>query len=569
MANVEKLVQEWGYLVNRRRLYEPVWIELAEFTQPRKSSIIGTTGYVSPGQSQTDRLLDSTAVHANELLAASMQGSLTSSALKWFGLRLRGVRLAQDHDWMVWLDLVSEIMYDNFRQSNFPSEVHETYLDLGAFGTGCLFMDEADPEPGGGFGGLNFTAIPPGTFAISEDKAGRVNRVFRDVRMSAWAIAEKWPKTVGQCKNVMGALKTDATQEFSIIHAVYPRNDYNPYSKSKKGTAMAWASCWVEPEHKVLLGEGGFQENPYAVPRWAKASGETYGRGPGYTALPDTKTLNKLVELKLRALAKAVNPPLLVRDEGVIGAVRLIPGGLTHVRDMEAVKELVQAGRYDVESMEEEKLQTAIRRVFFSDQLQMQEGPQMTAYEVQVRYELMQRLLGPTLGRLESELLNPVIERCFWIMYRRGQFPPMPKSLKDFLKQNKQSFDIEYEGPLARAQRLAESVAVQRFFQVVLPLAEADEGVLDVVDLDATVKFYAESLAVPARILRSDEQKENLRQARVQAQDEMNERAKMTEQAEAAGKAAPILKALSEGAAQGILPASGAVTSGTTQGGVS
>ena len=163
---------------------------------------------------------------------------------------------------------------------------------------------------------------------------------------------------------------------------------------------------------------GGYNEFPYLVPRWAKATGEIYGRSPSYNALPDIKTLNKAVEIGLKAWAKAIDPPLLVQDDGVVGRVRTTPAGITVIRNDGAIKPLQTGSNWQITDMKETQLRTAIRQAYYSDQLQLQEGPQMTATEVQVRYELMQRLLGPTLGRFQSEFLNPLIERVFGIMFR-------------------------------------------------------------------------------------------------------------------------------------------------------
>ena len=78
--------------------------------------------------------------------------------------------------------------------------------------------------------------------------------------------------------------------------------------------------------------------------------------------------------------------------------------------------------------MKENQLRTAIRQAYYSDQLQLQEGPQMTATEVQVRYELMQRLFN--ISRFQSEFLNPLIERVFGIMFRAGALLPEPESIE-------------------------------------------------------------------------------------------------------------------------------------------
>ena len=77
----------------------------------------------------------------------------------------------------------------------------------------------------------------------------------------------------------------------------------------------------------------------------------------------------------------------------------------------------------------ERKLEEKIERIFYWDQLQLQGDKLMTATEVERRLELMRRVLGPTLGRFESELLSPLLNRCFGLMYRAGALPPPPEEL--------------------------------------------------------------------------------------------------------------------------------------------
>ena len=50
----------------------------------------------------------------------------------------------------------------------------------------------------------------------------------------------------------------------------------------------------------AVLREGRHWDNPFINFRWQKAPSETYGRSPVMKALPDIKTLNKVVELMLK-----------------------------------------------------------------------------------------------------------------------------------------------------------------------------------------------------------------------------------------------------------------------------
>ena len=328
-------------------------------------------------------------------------------------------------------------------------------------------------------------------------------------------------------------------KKFNFIHAVEPREDYERVF-GESDTKLPFHSCHVCEEEKMVVRTGGYNEFPYLVPRWSKATGEIYGRSPSYNALPDIKTLNKAVEIGLKAWSKAIDPPLLVQDDGVIGRVRMTPGGITVIRNDAAVKPFQSGANMQVTTFKEAELKTAIRQAYYSDQLQLQQGPQMTATEVQVRYELMQRLLGPTLGRFQSEFLNPLIERVFGIMFRAEAFVQEPNLLQG------QSIDIEYVGPLARSQRMEEAVAVERLYQLAMQLAQADPSIMDILNHDEAIRARAELLGVPKSVLRGRAEVDELRQARMQQQAMQQEMMMQQQQAEIGAKQAASLESLAK-----------------------
>ena len=61
-----------------RQTWEDHWQQILDYVMPRKADITFTR---SQGEARTDILFDSTAITANNLLAASLQGTLTSPSL--------------------------------------------------------------------------------------------------------------------------------------------------------------------------------------------------------------------------------------------------------------------------------------------------------------------------------------------------------------------------------------------------------------------------------------------------------------------------------------------------------
>ena len=171
----------------------------------------------------------------------------------------------------------------------------------------------------------------------------------------------------------------------------------------------------------------------------------------------------------------------------------------------------------------------------------------MTATEVQVRYELMQRLLGPTLGRFQSEFLNPLIERVFGIMNRAEAFLPTPDILEG------QLIDIEYVGPLARSQRMEEAVAVERLYQLAMQIGQLDPAIMDIVNHDEAIRARAQLLGVPKSILRGREEVDELREQRAMQQQMQQEMMMQQQQAEIAAKQGSALKDMSGAETQDVL----------------
>ena len=148
------------------------------------------------------------------------------------------------------------------------------------------------------------------------------------------------------------------------------------------------------------------------------------------------------------------------------------------------------------------------------------------------------RILGPVLGRLQAELLQPLITRCFNILSKNRLFEEAP----EFLAQN--DIDIEYVSPLAKAQRSTDVQSLLRMVELTQPLAQIDPSVMDYIDMDGMAKHLIKVLAIPAVAIKSDEQVAQLRMQREEQQQAMAEQQQQQQVMETASKAAPMMKAM-------------------------
>lgn len=524
----EQIIERWNQMESDKSLWLSTWQEIADYVIPRKNNILTKA---SPGSKRMPvTLYDSTAIHSNDLLASSLQGAFSMS---WFNLKFANEALNEDEDAVAWLDECTKIMRKEFIKSNFRTESHEVFLDCTSIGTGLILVEEKKLESAG-FNGLRFMAFPVGDYAIEENAEGYVDTVFRRIEYMARQAYQMFGENAG--KSAIDALKKEPKKIVTYIHAVFPASEY----AQKAPGAKKWVSLVVCVDDTITVKVSGYHEFPYAVPRWSKVSGEQYGRSPAYNAMPDIKTLNKLKELGLTSLARDVDPPLGVPES--LGKLNLQPGKQNPMRPdlIEKIKPLLSNARHDVVQINAEDLKDSIRKTFYTDQLQIQKMAQMTATEANITFELMQRLLGPTFGRFESEMFTPIVDRAFGVMYRAGAFPPPPAAIQGA------EIDVDYVGPLAKAQKQAESKAIREWLETITALAGTVPNVLDIPDYDAIAKEYGRTLGVPEKFMRKIRDIQKARDARAQMDREQQDQQLVLEGA----KVYPgVAKALSESGA--------------------
>ena len=127
--------KRYDTLVSQRKTVEDVWEIINKLVVPFRGDFFRD---ISSEHSVTWRdnreVFDSTAIDACNTLAASIHGSLTSPAIRWFELQFRDQNLNEDRDSRAWLEAAAEKCFYALQDSNFNLEANETYLDLVSYG---------------------------------------------------------------------------------------------------------------------------------------------------------------------------------------------------------------------------------------------------------------------------------------------------------------------------------------------------------------------------------------------------------------------------------------------------
>lgn len=507
--DIDDVFTRYDQMQKARANWEQHWEEIAERVLPRSAEF---TGEQEAGTKRTSKLYDATAALALERFSSAVESLLTPRGAKWHTLRATNPLVDQDDNVRLWFDQIESLLF-NFRyspKSNFASQMHECYMSLGAFGTAALFVDERDVR------GMTYRAVHLSDIFISEDENGMIDTVFRRCEMTARQALRMFRD--GDLSSDLQKLANERPDErVKLLHAVMPRTDRDPTRRDRRN--LPFASGYFEIKTRNLIEEGGFENLPYIMSRYVTGPRETYGRSPAMTILPDIRMINEMSRTVIRAGQKVVDPPLLIADDGVIFPVNTTPGGTTFARldgrTQPPVQPLYTGARVDIGFEMMEQRRRVINDAFLVTLFQiLVETPTMTATEVLQRAQEKGALLAPTVGRQQSETLGPLIERELNILDEQGVLPPPPP----IMIEAQGEYEIEYVSPLSRAMKAEEGVGILRTMEMVQPIAAVDPSVMDNFDFDEITRILADTNGAPRKILRGQDDIENMRTQRNQAQ---------------------------------------------------
>lgn len=501
-----EIIKEYNYEAGRRGVWESHWEEIALRMMPASSRKFQSRGFQTPGEKRNEYVLDSTAPLALSKFGAILDSLLTPRNQKWHKLRASDKALNRNRQVSLWFDQVNDILFD-YRyapKANFSSQNQKNYKSLGAFGTGCMFIDELQKDPG-----LRYRAIHLSEIYFTENHQGIVDKAYRYFKLTAHQAMEQFGDRCPD--NIKGVLANSPEKEFFFIHCVKPRKEYN--ADARNSANMPIASYYVSMDSQKMVKEGGFNSFPYAISRYEQEPGEVYGRSPAMDVLPAVKTLNEEKRILLKQGHRAVDPVLLAHDDGIVSSFSLRPGAINAggvTADGRPLVHALPVGQFQIgkELMDDER--SVINDAFLITLFQiLTETPQMTATEVMERTKEKGILLAPTLGRQQSEYLGPMIEREIDILSRltgydgKPLLPPMP----DILKEAQGEYSIQYESPLSRAQRAEEAAGAQRLLEQGMAIFTATHktDILDHFDFDEMTLAMAEINGVPPSWMKTKE----------------------------------------------------------------
>ncbi len=496
-----KLIQDFNILAGRRGNWETHWNEIAQRVNPMHSNLFQSRQNLqTQGDKRNKEVLDATAMSALNKFGAILDSLLTPRNQYWHQLKPNNRTLLKNKATMDWFSQVNTIMFD-YRYApgaNFASQNQLQYKSLGAYGTGALFIDNLAGQKG-----LRYRNVFLGEVYLQENHQGVVDRVCRYFTMTARQALQKFKEKCPPAISVK--VETNPEAPFYFLHWVIPREDRDPKRKDFKG--MAYASYYISLEGKKMVAEGGYRSFPYSISRYEQAPQEAYGRSPCMDVLPAIKTLNKQKELVLKQGQLAIDPVILVHDDGIMDGASVESGtfiGGAISADGRMLAQPMPVGNMIIgkEMMDDERAEIKDALLVTLFQI-LTESPEMTATEVMERTREKGILLAPTIGRQQSEYLGPMIDRELDILGSMGCLPPMPQ----FLKEAQGEYSVVYDSPITRTQKAEWAAGAVRTIEVLLNVAQAtqDPSKLYYINWDKAAPELAEIYGTPSPWLNTPE----------------------------------------------------------------
>lgn len=562
-VDAKAVIARFNSLVQKRNVRETDWDEAIRYMMPRRIDATGTTSV----SDSTKDVFDDTAIIANNTLAAGLVSTITPATERWAALESPAAFRDETPDENAqavrgaWYQDATDILSRAIANSNFHTEIHELHLCRNTICTGAIGVFEGEDAP------LVFKHVPPKTFVFTEDNEGKLTSFYREMaNMTLEQAVREWGMDALPEKYREQLRADDACayqKTIRVLHCVEKRmpGTYNP--QKIDAANKPYSSAYILIDDKHVLDSGGYDDMPYMVGRFLKWGADPWGYGPGVEALPSVRQLN-FIEQHADVAAEIAVFPRVMAPQGMKGKLDLAAAGITFFDPNQPnARPTIWGNEGRPEYLEERanKKREAVRRLFHNDLFQMLGGIEpgkMTAYETMQRFSEKLDMFSPSFKMVTTEILAPLVKRCFAILFKQGYFPAPPPEV---FVQTSRGFvmpmpQIAFVSKMALAIRALENRSWVEFMNVVTPMLQVDPTIADNFDLDKATLGIARNLAVSTGWVRKPEEREAIRAARAQAQQQATQMAQAQQLADAAGKLGKAPMALQDAAGQAIQQAS-------------
>lgn len=513
MTEAEKILKRFKAAVSRKTNWIETYRDAQKFIAPHRETFDEELKGARKDGSD-EHIFDSTAIAALYRFQSNLHSSLTPPMRKFVSLVPGSDVEAEDVSKLAApLAAITDVLFSKINNSNFDTQIAESYLDLG-FGTAALLVFQGDID-----NPFNFVNVPLSQLYLEEGANGAITTSFRKFKLPARVVKEQWPDAVIS-KDLEATMATQEgkNKDIDFIEATLPGRVMVKNKKTKREEEVdGFRYIVIEKKSKSIIVDRHMRSSPWVIFRWANLPGEIYGRGPCLSALPDVKSLNKTKELLLKAASIATFGMYTMADDGVVNFenIKFGPGAIIPVSanpgslQGPTLSPLETPGNPNLSQLVIEDLKASINEIMFGDPLGDVNNPVKTATEISLRQQDLAKRIGSAYGKLQYELIAPLINRCLDILddldlIDLGQF-----------RVDGGKISIQHVSPLAQAQNEEDIVNMTRYAETVLGLFGPEMG-MALMHPDKFAIEYASKLNIDPSIPITQEEADQIKAAMAQ-----------------------------------------------------
>lgn len=500
---VKNVIERSNRAWTTREEWDSTYRDAYDLAQPmRNLHNVGTKGDM-----KMDRVFDSTLLRSGVRFANKMQARMTPPFQKWAifepGLDWTGdARVERQRK----LQIIRDQVFAGLHISNFDTASHEGYLDLGIGTLAIMVHKGSDRNP------FRFTAVPQTQIALEEGGKVDIGAVYRKHKMKRRMIEATWGgmKSFNKVGSWDAWVKDDPDKEVTVVEATYMGDTPDVWYFDVILPAQADLSATSTEAMRIV--EEDFKRNPWIIARWIKVTGEVHGRGPILYALPDAKTLNKVVELLLRNAALSISGVWTARDDGTLNPykVRITPGAIIPVGSNATGGAggpsllLHKMGEhFNLAQILLADLRESVRETMMDKGLPAEDSGVRSASEFVARVNEGEEDTGSPYARTFREWITPVMQQCVNILAELGQIKG------DVPKFDGYDTTIKITSRVAQLQNLRDIQNLNDGLSI-LNASVGPQGMALGVKMEKLPEFVWEKLGIDAELLRSPQERAKL-----------------------------------------------------------
>jgi len=500
-TRAEQYIKDFEIEWNKNANFRNLWQETADLMFPRESNITITR---QRGTEQTKGVFDTTAITDSKEMGDGILSSIIPAGEHFYKWNVSKDNIGgQSDDYDSWCAHATDKQHRALFASNFMSQMSETMRSLIVFGTGNIYSEWSTKA-----GGLNFKDYDIALYVMLINSEGVIDTMMIKFPFTASQAVKKWGNKVG--KKIAEAYDDHKKREniFPILHIVKPREKRNPrYSDDPMN--MNFESVYIDVESKYIIDEGGYRSFSYHPCRWMVTTGEIFGRGIGTQILPQVRVVQSMKCDLVECANKHNNPPKEVAGE-VDGEIQVFAGALNHVTEIGTIVPIAGVqGNFPITEKALENEREEIHKAFYKNvfnPITDLKGDRRTTIEIRERKLEGLRRVGQPVGRIQTELLEPLLRRTLVLLIENGEIPEPPLGLE--------TIEIEYLGLMANALSSGQAVAFQKAIAIASELDERFPSLKDNLNMDEGYRNLCRQLGVREEDINTPEQRDAIRAAR-------------------------------------------------------